>query len=531
MTDFKTIPNNWITVQVGDISLKVHYGYTTGSTSKNTGVKLLRITDLQNYKVNWDEVPFCEIAEYDIAKYLLREGDIVFARTGGTVGKSFLITGKIPTAIFASYLIRIQVSRNVNPKYLYYFFQSGDYWKQINSKISGIGQPNVNANSLSLINVPFSSLLEQNLIVSKIDELFSELNESEESLLKAKKMLEIYKYLTIKDAFEGKLTLDWAASNLKRSNQHKSFSKKPKKNSKLPLHWHWAKIKEVAEVTMGQSPPGESYNYKAIGTPLINGPVEFGPTPFSYTKLSKWTTKPLKVCKKGDLVICVRGSTTGRQNIAGFTACLGRGVAAISGGKEVEQSYLIHYFNYSRNKIFELGTGTTFPSISFEHLNEFSIPICPIEEQRQVVTEIEYKFTLIDNLESTILSNIRKIDFFRKSFLKKSFQGEFINPKTTYETTNDQLEEIRKEKKLYLEIEIKERKKKPKREKIMEEKKSILQILKTAKSPLSAKDIWLQSKHKDDIEGFYSELRELQDKVTEIKNDTESLLTLRHENR
>ena len=61
---------------------------------------------------------------------------------------------------------------------------------------------------------------------------------------------------------------------------------------------------------MGQSPPGPSYNDKAIGTPLVNGPVEFGPTAFSYTKLSKWTTLPTKICEQGDLLICVRGSTT-----------------------------------------------------------------------------------------------------------------------------------------------------------------------------------------------------------------------------
>ncbi len=77
---------------------------------------------------------------------------------------------------------------------------------------------------------------------------------------------------------------------------------------------------------MGQSPPGDTYNENNEGVPLINGPVEFGPDPFSETIIGKFTTAPSKMCKKGDLLICVRGATTGRTNIAGFDACIGRGV-------------------------------------------------------------------------------------------------------------------------------------------------------------------------------------------------------------
>ncbi len=114
MSKLITILNNWRQINVEDIASRIHYGYTTISTQKDTGIKFLRITDIQNYKVNWDIVPFCMIDLYDIKTYLLAEDDLVFARTGATVGKSFLIEGKPPTAIFASYLIRIQLSKFVN---------------------------------------------------------------------------------------------------------------------------------------------------------------------------------------------------------------------------------------------------------------------------------------------------------------------------------------------------------------------------------------------------------------------------------
>jgi type I restriction enzyme, S subunit len=82
-----------------------------------------------------------------------------------------------------------------------------------------------------------------------------------------------------------------------------------------PRNWAWTTIGAVAKVVMGQSPPGDTYNTTGDGVLLINGPVEFSAEPFGKTVVS--------------LLICVRGSTTGRTNVAGFRACIGRGVAAI----------------------------------------------------------------------------------------------------------------------------------------------------------------------------------------------------------
>jgi type I restriction enzyme S subunit len=72
---------------------------------------------------------------------------------------------------------------------------------------------------------------------------------------------------------------------------------------------------------MGASPSGETYNDARIGTPLINGPVEFGEY---FAAKSKWTTSPTRLSKVGDLIFCVRGSTTGRRVIADDVYCLGR---------------------------------------------------------------------------------------------------------------------------------------------------------------------------------------------------------------
>src|SRR5690606_23446770 len=97
-----SLPEGWVWVKIEDISLRIHYGYTASATKEDTGIKLLRITDIQENKVKWESVPFCDIQPDDVEKFKLKENDIVFARTGATVGKSFLIPKNIPKAVFAS---------------------------------------------------------------------------------------------------------------------------------------------------------------------------------------------------------------------------------------------------------------------------------------------------------------------------------------------------------------------------------------------------------------------------------------------
>lgn len=159
----------WAIKKVGEICEKPQYGYTASARQEKVGPKLLRITDIQNGLVEWKNVPYCKCN--DAKKYELESGDIVFARTGATVGKSFLIKSVPEKSIFASYLIRLHAKESVVPKYLYAFFQSPDYWQQIAGHQVGAAQPNVNASKLSEIKIPLPPKAEQKKIVAYLDAL------------------------------------------------------------------------------------------------------------------------------------------------------------------------------------------------------------------------------------------------------------------------------------------------------------------------------------------------------------------------
>lgn len=165
------IPESWKWCHMKGITQKIHYGFTASAANAGNA-KLLRITDIQDGRVNWDTVPFCDAPEKKLASCKLGESDVVIARTGGTIGKSFLLIDVSDVAVFASYLIRlIPCAEVVNPKYLMVFLNSPEYWKQLKAMSQGTGQPNVNAKSLSTLLLPLPPLDEQARIVAKVEEL------------------------------------------------------------------------------------------------------------------------------------------------------------------------------------------------------------------------------------------------------------------------------------------------------------------------------------------------------------------------
>ncbi len=166
-------PKSWIFTQMDQISNAIHYGYTASANNTLKDIRLLRITDIQNNQVNWETVPGCEIDEQRLYAYVLNNNDLLIARTGGTIGKSYLVENLAVKAVFASYLIRVVPNKFIFPKYLKLYADSPIYWDQLYSKCSGTGQPNVNATSLKSLIIPLPPIAEQKRIVTKVDELMA----------------------------------------------------------------------------------------------------------------------------------------------------------------------------------------------------------------------------------------------------------------------------------------------------------------------------------------------------------------------
>lgn len=179
--------------------------------------------------------------------------------------------------------------------------------------------------------------------------------------------------------------------------------------------WPTKRLGDVCEIIMGQSPDGESYNTTGEGVPLINGPVEFSDESCGKTIRSKFTTQPTKFCREGDLILCVRGSTTGRMNIAGFDACVGRGVAAIRAKQY--QPWINHFISSKREEIHSKGTGATFPNVSGATLASLELVIPPLLDQQRIVGILDEALDGIATAKANTERNLQNARAIFESYL------------------------------------------------------------------------------------------------------------------
>ena len=160
---------NYSRVYLDDIVESLDYGVTASAENSPLGPRFLRITDIQNGSVNWLQVPWCRCSDREASERALIPGDIVFARTGATTGKSFLLREVPEDAVFASYLIRIRLGQKADPAFVNHFFNSSDYWKQIHQHSRGAAQPGINASVLRALQIPLPPLEEQRRIAAILD--------------------------------------------------------------------------------------------------------------------------------------------------------------------------------------------------------------------------------------------------------------------------------------------------------------------------------------------------------------------------
>jgi type I restriction enzyme S subunit len=176
-------------------------------------------------------------------------------------------------------------------------------------------------------------------------------------------------------------------------------------------------LSDIAEVVMGTSPPGETCNQSGVGIPLLNGPTEFGeyhPTPVQFT------TSPVRICEKGDLLFCVRGSTTGRMNWADKEYAIGRGLAAIRHNVSRNcQHFVRAAIDYGLRHLLSKAVGSTFPSVSRVDIQSTPCIIPPLDLQVQISNVLS---SFSDKIELN-----RKINVTLESMALAIFKSWFID--------------------------------------------------------------------------------------------------------
>ena len=445
------IPESWEWCRWGELSQSIQYGYNAPA-KKNGRIKMIRISDIQENKVLWDSVPYCDIDENCIENYTLKPNDILFARTGGTVGKSYLVKDIPEESIYAGYLIRTRYSNSLCPEYLKFFMESELYWIQIRNNTIATAQPNCNGKTLSNMLLPIPPLAEQKRIVAKIEELlpFIEKYEQAETKLTAlnKSFPEMLKKSILQEAVQGKLVPqnpdDEPASILLeriRAEKQELIKQGKIKKSKhesiivtrdkipyeiidgkerciadevpfeLPEGWALIRLNDIGIYRKG--PFGSSLTKSMFvpkGTDTVKVYEQKNAIKKDHTLGDYYITRQYYEDKMqgftvsaGDIIVSCAG-TIGETYVMPDNIELGiinQALMRMTIFAPIDIDYFLMYFDYVlKNSARESSKGSAIKNIPpFEIFKQLLLPLPPLAEQRRIVEKIEELMTFCEKLK------------------------------------------------------------------------------------------------------------------------------------
>jgi type I restriction enzyme S subunit len=408
---------------------------------------------------------------------LLPPGTVLFS-SRAPIGYVAIAAGPLATNQgFKSLIAHAEVFN----EYVYYYLKGS---KSIAARFaSGTTFLEVSKSRFSRIPVPVAPLREQQRIVAKIEELFSQLDAGVAALHKAKAQLQRYRQAVLKAAMSGELTREWRAAHkdelepasvllerilrerrakweAEQLEKMKAGARVPKGDAwkrehrgpakpnhcslaTLPPMWAWATIDWVAELVSGQHILKKHYDANPGGLPYLTGPADFGD---KHPTVSKWTNKPKAMAKKGDVLITVKGAGVGKSNMLDLDeAAISRQLMSVR-AKEVNPNFMFWFLKSALSLLHELGAGSTVPGIDRESILGVCVPIPPVQEQTQVVSGIERRLSTAEGAQVTIDETLRRSARLRQSILKRAFEGKLVPQDPTDEPASVLLERIKAEK-------------------------------------------------------------------------------------
>lgn len=416
------IPESWEWVRWGTLSESIQYGYNAPA-QENGRIKMIRISDIQDNSVMWETVPYCDIKEGEIDAYLLKPNDILFARTGGTVGKSYLVKEVPEEAIYAGYLIRTRYSNQLCPQYLKYFMESELYWSQLREGTIATAQPNCNGKTLGNMLVPIPPSHEQLRIVEKLNAVMDLLIEYGTVDSKLKYLNNIFperlKKSILQEAVQGKLVPQdpndepafilleriraekqkLVAEGKIRKDKHESviFKRYNSHYEKLdgiercidneipfeiPESWTWTRFGQVISLLSGTDFKPEEYNDKCKGIPYITGASSLSE---NGVLINRWTETPKVIANYGDILLVCKGSGYGKTVICDIEkAHIARQIMAIKKVSTLDMLYIRLFLQANFDQIKSKGQGV-IPGIDRNSVMNMLFPIPPLAEQKRIV--------------------------------------------------------------------------------------------------------------------------------------------------
>ena len=414
------IPQGWEWERWGNISQSIQYGYNAPALERGV-IRMVRISDIQDNKVVWDTVPFCMIEEQDIETYLLKENDILFARTGGTVGKSFLVEEVPLKSIYAGYLIRTRYSSLLCPHYMKAFMESQLYWEQLKNGTIATAQPNCNGKTLAKMLLPIPPINEQKRIVEslhRITPFIERYSKSQDALnLMNMQIREQLKKSVLQDAIQGKLvcqipedgTAEELLADIRKEKERLVKDGKLKKsalndstifkgddnkyyetiNGKLveielpfeyPNNWTVLRLKDICQLADGEKKLGKGV---CMDAKYLRG------------KSSATIIEKGRFVLAGDSIILVDGENSGEVFSAPDDGYMGSTFKQLWLSSVMWKPYVLAFILFYKSELRNSKRGAAIPHLNKELFYNLPIGIPPLAEQKRITQRIDELFQLL----------------------------------------------------------------------------------------------------------------------------------------
>ncbi len=412
-----SLQEGWQWVKLGEVCHTTSGGTPSRREPKfyNGNIPWVKSGELDKGLITDTEEKISEEAVKNSSAKVFPKGTLLIALYGATIGKlAFLgVDAATNQAICGIYK-----NENISSSFLYnYLFYKKQ--KLVNQGIGG-AQPNISQTILKNLDVPLPPLSQQQQIVSKIEELFSELDKGIEELKTAQQQLKVYRQAVLKWAFEGKLT------------------KTDVKEGELPEGWNEVQVKEVAETYGGYAFKSGEFKTEGKYQVLRMGNVRPGIIRYDESAVflddvdeNVWNRSLLQV---NDVIITQTG--TRKKRDYGFTVLipkdnllLNQRIAAIRFNDKYLPKFFLYYSwtDLFKDQFFANETGNVGQgNVGMKAVTETLIPFCTLEEQQQIVEEIESRLSVCDKIEETITNSLKQSEALRQSILKKAFEGKLV---------------------------------------------------------------------------------------------------------
>ena len=407
------IPKGWEWERWGNIALSIQYGYNAPALERGD-IKMVRISDIHDNVVQWENVPFCNIEAYDIDTYLLKENDILFARTGGTVGKSFLVQSVPEPAIYAGYLIRTRYSKELCPQYLKSFMESRLYWEQLKSGTIATAQPNCNGKTLGRMLLPIPPKAEQSRLVQKLASFtpifqryaktqqdLDNLNESIDDKLKksilqeaiqgrlvpqiteegtAQELLEQIKLEKLQLIKEGKLKKSALVDSvIYKGDDNKYYERINAQTVEIelpfeyPNNWSVLRLKDICQLIDGEKRNGKGI---CLDAKYLRG------------KSSATIVEKGKFVYAGDNIILVDGENSGEVFTVPQDGYMGSTFKQLWLSSTMWKPYILAFILFYKEDLRNSKRGAAIPHLNKELFYNLPIGIPPYQEQQRIAKRI-----------------------------------------------------------------------------------------------------------------------------------------------